>query len=62
MGAVAEMQRLALYKWVSNMDVSIKQFNCDMCEFTALQSGAVIKVKNIEVDDKCTEPSIKADY
>ena len=39
MGAVAEMQKLALYKWVSIMDVSIKQFNCDTCEFTALQSS-----------------------
>lgn len=44
------------------MDVSIKQFDCYTCEFTALQSSAVIKIEDIEVDNKCTEPSIKPDY
>jgi hypothetical protein len=41
------------------MDVSIKQFNCFTCEFDALQSGAVIKVEDVEVDNNALEHALK---
>lgn len=41
------------------MDVSIKQFDCSTCEFNDPQSGAVIKVEDIEVDDYALEQALK---
>lgn len=41
------------------MDVSIKRFSCDTCEFTALQSNAVIKVENIEVDNNALNHALE---
>lgn len=41
------------------MDVSVKQFNCFTCEFDALQSGAVIKVEDVEVDNNALEHALK---
>ena len=41
------------------MDVSIKQFECFACEFNALQSGAVINVEDVEVDNNALEQALK---
>ena len=41
------------------MDVSIKQFDCSTCEFNDPQSGAVIKVEDIEVDNYALEQALK---
>lgn len=41
------------------MDVSIKEFDCFTCEFNALQSGAVINVEDIEVDNNALEQALK---
>ena len=41
------------------MDVSIKQFECFTCEFNALQSGAVINVEDVEVDNNALEQALK---
>lgn len=41
------------------MDVSIKQFECFTCEFNALQSGEVINVEDVEVDNNALEQALK---
>lgn len=41
------------------MDVSIKQFEYFNCEFNALQSGAVINVKDVEVDNNALKQALK---
>lgn len=41
------------------MDVSMKQFDCFTCEFTALQSGTVFKAENVEVDNNALEQALK---
>lgn len=41
------------------MDVFIKQFDCYTCEFNALQSGAVINVEDVEIDNNALEQALK---
>ena len=41
------------------MDVSMKQFDCFTCEFTALHSGTVFKAENVEVDNNALEQALK---
>ena len=49
MNAVAEMQSPALYnRWIIWM-------YCYTCEFNALQSGTVINVEDVEIDNNALE-------